>query len=1004
MLQTGAIIGNCGNLVAVRRLIATLCQVCVWSLFLGLLTSESLHALDPRKSVDEYAIDTWNTETGLPHNQVHAIAQTPDGYLWFGTWEGAVRFNAREFRTFDRRRVPDIRDNGVRILKVDRRGALWLGTSRGGVSRLLDGVWSHFDRHNGLVSDEAMSLLETRDGRIWIGMEEGGISVIDGDKIGNFTTADGLLHNTVLALAEQANGDVWIATSLGLNLIRDGRISTPDLGPLTPTAPVLDVFVDSRGTTFVGTDTGLLRLVDGQLRREAPGTALDKQAIALTIEDRQGTLWIGTLSGGLIRYRDGQIEVLGVEQGLPHKRVIALAEDREGSLWIGTSAGLVRLKDSPFSTYGAYRGLSENYVRTVRESKDGQLWVGTGNGLNRLDGRRFTHYWPGGDPAGNYVMSLFEDTDRSVWVGTYDSGISRFDGNSFTSIDARSGLASDQVRAILRTRDGALWIGTTNGLNRMIDGKIERFGREHGLPREYVFSLFEEHDGHLIVGTTAGAARFNGHRFEALPMPADAEIKDFFGFHQTADGVLWAATSDGIARFRDGECRVINSQHGPIPDAIFNILGDDSGNFWMGSNRGVIRVARDDLDAVLDGRKPEFPARVFGKGDGLVTNQCNGGSQPSSWRGSDGRLWFATAKGVSFVDPARLDDGARPVPPIVIEELRINGAAYNHRLPIELEPGRHKIEFDFAGLSFTDPGSVRYRYRLSPYDPNWVETAQMQAVYTNLPPGAYRFAVQTALGDTPFGDQEIVVSIRIAPQLWQTRWFQTVALLALIAAIYGLLVWRTRALVARERHLSRLVSERTRELQARQTELLAANDEKAALLQTVSAQAEIAERQARTDPLTGLANRRHFDTRFAQAFARCRDERRPVAAAQLDIDHFKQINDRYSHAAGDEVIRALAEILGRHFPGEHGLVARYGGEEFVIGFPDTSLAEALARCERVREAVSQLRFDDIAPDLRVTVSVGVSASDSATTFEKLLAFADAKLYDAKRGGRNRVCS
>jgi len=236
------------------------------------------------------------------------------------------------------------------------------------------------------------------------------------------------------------------------------------------------------------------------------------------------------------------------------------------------------------------------------------------------------------------------------------------------------------------------------------------------------------------------------------------------------------------------------------------------------------------------------------------------------------------------------------------------------------------------------------------------------------------------------------------------RWFQGIALLMVIVGVYGLLVWRTRALVARERHLSRLVSERTRELQARQTELLAANDEKAALLKTVSAQAEIAERQARTDPLTGLANRRHFDTRFAQAFAHCRSEQRPVAAAQLDIDHFKQINDRYSHAVGDDVIRALAKILGQHFPGEHGLVARYGGEEFVIGFPDTSLAEALARCERIREAVSLLRFDDIAPDLRVTVSIGVSASDAAASFEKLLAFADTRLYEAKRGGRNRICS
>ena len=424
----------------------------------------------------------------------------------------------------------------------------------------------------------------------------------------------------------------------------------------------------------------------------------------------------------------------------------------------------------------------------------------------------------------------------------------------------------------------------------------------------------------------------------------------------------------------------------------------------MGSNRGVVRVLRADLDAVLDGRAATFTARMFGKGDGLVTNQCNGGSQPSAWRGDDGRLWFATAKGVSFVDPARLDDSTRPVPPIVIEALRIDGEERNHRQPILLDPGRHKIEIEFAGLSFTDPGGVRYRYMLEPYDGDWVETPRMQAAYTNLAPGTYRFVAQSALGDTAFGAEQVTATFTIAPQLWQTRWFQGLLALLAIAGVFGLLHWRTRALVARERALSRLVFERTRELESRQTELVAANEDKARLLATVSAQAENAERQARTDPLTGLANRRYFDGRFAAAFAECRASGRPVAAAQIDVDHFKQINDRYSHAAGDAVIRALAETLTRLFPGDHGLVARYGGEEFVVGFADMSLAEVVARCERIRETVAALRFDEIAPDLRVTVSIGISNSDQAPTFEKLLAFADSRLYDAKRGGRNRVCA
>jgi diguanylate cyclase (GGDEF)-like protein len=121
-----------------------------------------------------------------------------------------------------------------------------------------------------------------------------------------------------------------------------------------------------------------------------------------------------------------------------------------------------------------------------------------------------------------------------------------------------------------------------------------------------------------------------------------------------------------------------------------------------------------------------------------------------------------------------------------------------------------------------------------------------------------------------------------------------------------------------------------------------------------------------------------------------------------DIDHFKQINDRFSHATGDEVLRKVAGIFQSNTR-KNDLVARYGGEEFVIAFPETPLEQAVNLCERLREFISNHTWHEINPDLRVTMSMGLNSDLNLDNFEQMLAVADDKLYEAKNAGRNRVC-
>ncbi|AVP99001.1 hypothetical protein C7S18_18270 [Ahniella affigens] len=967
------------------------------------LSTLSAFALDPSRSLDEYALEVWDTDTGLPHNQVHAIAQTPDGYLWFGTWEGLVRFNAREFRLFDRSTVAELADNGVRALLVDAKKRLWAGTSRGGLSRLDRGHWTHFDQQDGMISDEVLALREDSLGRMWVGLEEGGVAMIEDDHVRNYTSADGLMHNTVLCIAETPDGSIWFGTSSGLNRYKDGRITTPNLGNLTPNRQILDLYVDRKGRLYVGGDFGLLMLEGDTLKPVLPDSGLSSQAIAVTYEDSQGALWIGAVSGGLMRLYRGRLEHLSVEHGLPHNRVIAMLEDREGSMWVGTGSGLVQLKDAAASMLGLQRGLSDAYVRSVLQDRQGRMWVGTSNGLNQLMDYRFRHWYPGGGPVGNHVLSLAEDATGTLWLGTYDSGLVAFDGQHFRRIGPDQGLAGTQVRSILPARDGSLWVGTTNGLNRFQGQQVERFGREHGLPREYIFALLEDRAGRIWVGTTAGAAVYENRRFEALELPAGQQMRDVFHFLETSDGTIYAATSDGILRVRGEQVRVANSTQSDLPGAIFNLVEDAAGALWMGSNRGIYRVNRDELDGVLDGRLSRFTATQFDRTDGLANNQCNGGSQTSAIRAADGKIWFATAKGVAIIDPRQANEKTMSAPPVVIEDVRIDGRAVatpNDR--IELNSGRHKIEVFFAGLSFYSPNDVRYRYRLVGYDDAWLDAPRGRpAVFTNLPPGRFEFEVSAAQLHGDFNAEVARLTLDIAPTFRQTPWFVLLVLAGVIATIWLGVRARTAQLHRRERQLAALVDERTQALAQRSEALQTADTEKARLLEELRLKSEAFEHQAKHDELTGLANRRYFDSQLARDHATARLGDQPLAVALVDVDHFKQINDRFGHQIGDEVLRALAGVL-RQFQPIDERVARYGGEEFALSFPDLSFDEARARVERLRLAVAELDLTNLSPRLTVTVSIGLSADRKAKHHERLLADADHYLYEAKRLGRNRV--
>lgn len=204
------------------------------------------------------------------------------------------------------------------------------------------------------------------------------------------------------------------------------------------------------------------------------------------------------------------------------------------------------------------------------------------------------------------------------------------------------------------------------------------------------------------------------------------------------------------------------------------------------------------------------------------------------------------------------------------------------------------------------PERIEYRTRLEGLDNTWTERGRQRSVeFIGLPPGRYRLHVAARHPGGAWSPHEAVWAFEVLPLWWQrqdVRFAAALGALLLLALLYRVLLHRYKTHNAR---LAELVRKRTEDLQRQAQRLLQANQEKSELLTRLRIKSDVFERQAHEDALTGLPNRRHFDEALARDISRARRSGRTLVLAILDIDHFKRINDHYSHASGDAVLHEV---------------------------------------------------------------------------------------------------
>ena len=503
------------------------------------------YAIDPNRAMSQYVSDHWGTEQGFPKGPLYAIAQTRDGYLWIGTESGLVRFDGWSFRLMqDPTGV--LPTTSVLGLTAPRDGSLWILLAGQILMRYRDGVFERPKLEEGPYTNIS-AISQSSQGELLVSkMEDGTFDLHDG-KFRRLATADELPRSPVISLAQTTNGDVWMGTrDAGLFRLSGGqtlpvRIGLPDL-------KVDYLLRDGDQDLWVGTDNGIVRWNGSQLTAVSTTKLRDHfQALAMA-RDRDGNIWVGTDSKGLLRLNSQGAAALQKSEGVTHEAVTAVFEDREGNLWIGGSDGVERLRDSAFVVFqsggsatdgsnpvfvdsedrmwfppaggglswvkGERRGrilndgLGRDIVYSIAGTK-GELWIGRqSGGLTRLSNEHGSFiaktYTQADGLAQNSVYSVYLARDGSVWAGTLSAGVSWLRNGRFTNYTIANGLASNTVVSILEGSDGTMWFATPNGLSALSNGRWRTYTNADGLPSENVNCLLRDSTGVLWVGTAAG--------------------------------------------------------------------------------------------------------------------------------------------------------------------------------------------------------------------------------------------------------------------------------------------------------------------------------------------------------------------------------------------------------------------------------------------------------------------------------------------------------------------
>ena len=729
-----------------------------------------------------YRVTSWTERDGLPSAVVRAVIQDVDRYVWVGTDAGLVRFDGLRFTPAAQLVRTPFPDAPVRVLLAGRDGSVWvgLGGAQGGVVRILAGEAAVFGPAEGLLPGQMSTLLEDSRGTIWAG-SDAGLFRWDGARWHH--TLGGLLHAPVFSLHEDRRGRFLAGTALGLFERRPGHDSFVRAEPFE--SAVRSIEEDAAGRIWVADPlVGFRRLGE----QKTPSRAVHEGRGHRLLFDTRGSLWVGTRGHGLWRVAAGgpstgdAIEKSTALTGLSNDGVEDLLEDHEGNIWVATTDGLNCL-----TPHKATQITNLGLVNGIEVAPDGRVWVGTVDGLVSYSKGTLDQPREQLTLTDLPLLAMHADRQGAIWLATARR-LLRVAGGQVSDVPPPAARAA--WTSIASDATGRVWLHDQEG---------GLFTWQHGHIESIEVPTVDARDVRSIQSDTSGriwlmladdrVAVVSGHGVKTYGPANGLRAGPYRAVLEGHDGTVWLGGQSGLSRLRDGTFVTVGREQGFPAGMITAIVEDAAGTLWLGlEGTGLVRLRRAEFEQAAAAADFRIHCTLYDRSDGLAgTPRWFAGSSAKAT--ADGRIWFVSGRGLTVIDPdrlARLDTDAVEVR---IESFVADGARLPLSAELSLPAGTARLAIDYTALNFASPLKSRFRYRLDGFDPDWIDAGtRRQAVYTNLPPGEYRFQVAASNFEGVWAAPASTAAIAIEPAFHQTIWFYLLCFASATLAVAS--VWR----------------------------------------------------------------------------------------------------------------------------------------------------------------------------------------------------------------------
>lgn len=714
---------------------------------------------------------------------VQELYQCSDGYIWLGTDMGLFRYDGMDFQPYI---TPDsISDNRVSALYEDRRGRLWIGYENGAVCYIEQfrkiQLWTP---EEGLPASPVTGFGEGPDDRFWFATYGEGLYYYHQNRMYNINTDDGLGGDDVYQLYVDSLGAAWVALDDGINICTIGPAGDKQIRKITRSDGLPDYIVrtflpDQRGNLWIGAyDQGICYLDQTTGKITIPFADWPHGTVNALALFQERELWIGTEHQGLIRYdlRDGRLSKLSMPDGeTPHK-ILDLLKDVEGNLWmssqnLGLQSGNRRFEFLPPRL--------EN-VQAVHVDHRNQLWVGAQEGLYRYD-PEMESYRPLTAPKPLNVLSIYEDQFDNLWIGTFGDGVFCYHPltGQWRVLNEDDGLTNGSILSIDGDGD-RIWLATLGGVTEfsarenimtITQPDFRNYNQAGGLGANFIYKVFVDRQGRAWFGTDGeGISVLDRGKITNFSMADSIPLRAVYSITEDRQGHIWLSTArGGIFEFDGQTFYPLTVKEGIRDLAITSLISDEEGNILIVHPSGI-----DILDPAS--RHLIYYDREVGI-DNIDPNLN------AVCRDNRGQVWIGARRRV--IRYTTLKERLNIHPRTHIDGLSVLLKPVDYRQKTIFAHWQNNLIFQFTGLWYTDPTTVKFRYQLEGFDFDWIVSRDRQAVYPSLPPGDYVFRISSTENEA--FDQEPTVSyaFRIRLPLWRRPWFIVLALLAA-----GLLAWQ----------------------------------------------------------------------------------------------------------------------------------------------------------------------------------------------------------------------